>query len=148
MPGGAHVWQRDVFLDLGRSLALQFCPRFPLLESGIATPATEIQILQRSQAGVHTLAVFGQSLAHLRDEAAACSLGQFSEEFPGLDDTGLPTLGLVVEDGSRLGSLMDEAGRAPHTVRLGLVRCLAWPCPLPRGTVAGCAGWTAAAPRR
>ena len=35
------------------------------------------------------------------------------------DDTGLPGLGFVVEDGSRLGSLMDEAWSCPHTVRLG-----------------------------
>lgn len=50
---------------------------------------------------------------------------QTSKEFPGLDDAGLPGLGFVVEDGSRLGSLMDEADRAAETVRLGLVRCLA-----------------------
>ena len=94
-------------------------------EARIPFPSTEVQILQCHQAGVHTLAVFGQGLAHLRDEAASRCLGQISKEFPGLDDAGLPGLGFVVEDGSRPGGLLDEAGRAPHTIRLGLVRCFA-----------------------
>ena len=108
MPGCAHIWERDVFLHLGRPMALQFCPRLPLLESRIPFPPTEVQILQCREAGVDALAVFGQGLAHLRDEAASCGLGQISEEFPGLDDAGLPGLGFVREVG--LGDAQDGAG--------------------------------------
>ena len=62
------------------------------------------------------LAVFGQSLAHKRHEAAAGRLAESGQQLSGFEDAGLPGLGYVVEDGSRLGRLLDQTRRSPNTV--------------------------------
>jgi hypothetical protein len=116
VPGCAYIRQRDALLQLGHTLALQIRPGLPLFEARIARAATEVQIFQRSQASAHALAVFRQSLANQGHKAAAGSFAELGEQFSGFQDSRLPGLGFVVQDGSRLGRLLDQACRAPDTV--------------------------------
>jgi hypothetical protein len=86
-----------------------------LFEARIARAATEVQIFQHHQAGAHALAVLGQRLANEGHEAAAGRIAEFGEQFSGLKDSRLPGLRFVMQDGSRLGRLLDQACRAPDT---------------------------------
>ena len=92
---------------------MQLRPGLPLLVARIAGAAAEVQILQHHQAGAHAPAVLSQRLPNEGHEAAAGRIAEFGEQFSGFQDTRLPGLGLVVQDRSRLGRLLDLACRAP-----------------------------------
>ncbi len=116
MPGCAYIRQRGALFEFGHALALHIRPGLPLREARIAGAATEVQVRQCRQAGVYALAVFRQSLANEGHEAATGRVAEFGEQFSGLKDSRPPGLGFVMQDGSRLGRLLDQACRASDTV--------------------------------